>query len=385
MNKFLKRVRNRIDSEIKKRLPFPNISSYKANGNLRLCHISAFNYGNAGDVILPVVLRDLFNQTIGVKSWKGKHVFEVMDKKAVNVINRTNGVVVGGGGLFLNDTNPNGLSGWQWSFSVDELKGIESPIVMFAVGYNRFRNQSDFDPIFKTHLNEFVRKAGFIGIRNTGSIGKLRQYLDSDLLKEKLVFQPCMTTLISKIYPNSFDFDSKADFIAVNCAFDREELRIKNDEILHSIAIVLKEMSKITKIKYYSHMASDNKVLAIFDRHQIPYELVTLDNPKQIIREYAKPRLVIGMRGHAQMIPFGCKTPILSIVSHDKMQWFLNDISNPDWGVDVNDDKFENKLLMKSIQYYNDYQSHVREITKQQEILWQITLNNMNNIKHILK
>lgn len=30
---------------------------------------------------------------------------------------------------------------------------------MFAVGYNRFRGQEDFDPIFKEHINLFCRKS----------------------------------------------------------------------------------------------------------------------------------------------------------------------------------------------------------------------------------
>jgi hypothetical protein len=39
------------------------------------------------------------------------------------------------------------------------------------------------------------------------------------------------------------------------------------------------------------------------------------------------------MRGHAGMIPFGCGTPIISLVSHPKMAYFLADIERPEWGV----------------------------------------------------
>ncbi|MCC9690569.1 hypothetical protein [Streptomyces sp. MNU103] len=52
---------------------------------------------------------------------------------------------------------------------------------------------------------------------------------------------------------------------------------------------------------------------------------------------YARTRLVIGMRGHAGMIPFGVGTPIVSLISHPKMAYFLADIERPEWGVSVHD------------------------------------------------
>lgn len=375
----------RIQSHINKFKPFPRISKYLPKGDLQITHVSAFTYGNAGDILLPVVLQDLFNEKIGVKKWKNKHVFTVINSKIINRFNHSDALLIGGGGLFLKDTNPNNLSGWQWSCSIGNLKKIESPIIMFAVGYNRFRGQQEFEPIFTEHLNEFVAKAKFIGIRNHGSIEKLKTYLKSEELKDKLVFQPCMTTLISKIYPSFCDYNSKQDFIAFNCAFDRENLRIESDKILKSIAKVALELSKTTEIRYYSHMVSDLKILPYFDELKVPYKLVEFSSPKQIIEEYSKPKLVIGMRGHAQMIPFGCNTPILSIISHDKLQWFLNDINHPEWGVDVVDNEFEKKLLQKSLINYSNFQVKIAEIKEEQDKLWQISLKNLQRIDTILK
>jgi hypothetical protein len=36
------------------------------------------------------------------------------------------------------------------------------------------------------------------------------------------------------------------------------------------------------------------------------------------------------------MIPFGLGTPVLSLVSHPKLRFFLEDIARPEWGFDVN-------------------------------------------------
>lgn len=351
----------------------------------KFAHVSAFNMKNAGDTVLPIVLRDLFNLFIGTSQWENLHVYQKVSNKIIRSLNKNQAIVIGGGGLFIKDTNPNQLSGWQWPCSLDHLRQIKQPIIVFAVGYNRFRGQEEFDPIFTDHLNLLVDKAKFVGIRNTGSIQKLKSYLKTDEQKQKLIFQPCMTTLISRIYPEVCQYNIKEDFIAINCAFDRQKLRLESDDILKSIAKVVLELSQSTKIKYYSHLKSDLSILPYFDKLNINYELIEFCDPKHAVIEYAKPKLVIGMRGHAQMIPFGCNTPILSIVSHDKLQWFLDDIKHPEWGVDVMDIDFESKLLKTANSLYDNYEAVVQDIVIAQDELWNITKDNLHTIKCALE
>lgn len=363
---------------------FPTLKRYIPRGFKTAIHVSAFTYGNVGDALLPVVLRDLFNNQIGIRRWIHKQTSMVVDDNDIIQYNKQDFMVIGGGGLFLKDTNPNDLSGWQWSCSIDKLSAIKVPIIMFAVGYNRFRGQDDFEPVFTEHINAFVKQAVFVGLRNHGSIEKLKNYLKTDDLKEKLVFQPCMTTLVSKVYPNYVDYSDKEDFIAFNCAFDRQGMRSLGENRLDDIAKVALELSKITTIKYYSHMPSDNQILPYFDKYSVPYELVEMKTVESIVKNYSKPQLVIGMRGHAQMIPFGCHTPILSIVSHDKMQWFLDDIHHPEWGVDVLSDDFGSCLLTKALDFYENYHKRMDEIIIEQDNLWRITIKNLKRIKSLI-
>ena len=367
-------------------LKLPQIVPVSPGGTFMVTHISAFTEKtNAGDALLPVVLRDLFNQTIGVKKWNSVHVYEKVNDRHIRKFNQDDFIVIGGGGLFLTDTNPNDLSGWQWSCSIDSLKAIKKPIIAFAIGYNRFREQEDFKPIFTEHLNAFVEQAAFVGIRNHGSIEKLKTYLHTDALKEKLTYQPCMTALISKIYPDLCDYGNKQDFVVFNCAFDRSGMRSLNKHNLESMARVALEMSRMTKVKYYSHMQSDKQILPYFDKLNVPYELVEFKSVKEMVLRYSQPRLVIGMRGHAQMIPFGCGTPILSIISHDKMQWFLDDINHPEWGADVLSPDFERQLLDKAKELYADYKECMVSIEKEKNGLWNITLDNMKQISSKIK
>lgn len=363
----------------------PDIIAKPKNSILRgvnVGHVCAFTYGNAGDALLPVAIRDFFmEEWHDIKNWTGMDVHRLVTPTQIRYFNRKDFLIIGGGGLFLRDTCPNEISGWQWNCSIEAMQRIKVPIIAFAIGYNRFRSQEDFKPIFIKHLNAFVEKCAFVGIRNHGSIESLKPYLLTDALREKLVYQPCLTTLIAQIYPSFVDYEKKEDFVAFNCAFDRQVMRGVNDIHLYSIARTALELSRYTNIKYYSHMDSDKKALTYFDELGVEYELVELHDVGEIIKQYSLPRLVIGMRGHAQMIPFGCQTPILSIISHDKMQWFLDDIHHSDWGVDVLSSGFGDELSEKALDMYKNFKDNIKEIQKSQMELWNITLGNMKQIK----
>lgn len=85
------------------------------------------------------------------------------------------------------------------------------------------------------------------------------------------------------------------------------------------------------------------------------------------------------------MIPFGCQTAIVSIISHDKMQWFLDDIGHPDWGADVLDVNFEDNLLSEVLDAYYNYTDRIQAIKDAQENLWEVTKQNIKFIKNIIK
>ena len=351
-------------------------------------HVSAFTYENMGDCVLPLCLRKLFSDYLGVKCWHNGHIHKVIDNWDVRLINHDDFLVIGGGGLFIKTPTKlikDKLSGWQWSCDIKHLLKIKKPIIMFAVGYNRFRGEEEFAPVFTEYINKFVKKASFVGLRNHGSVEKVREYLQTQELKDKVCYQPCMTTLIAKLYEGFLDFDSKEDFIAINCAYDREKYRVDDHKRYTAIARAAKRLSEYTRIKMYMHKELDKQILAELDKLKVVYEVVEFSTAEDVVRAYSKPRLVIGMRGHAQMIPFGCHTPILSIISHDKMQWFLNDIHHPEWGVEINDDDFEDKLCQKAIYLYDNYKEAVSEIGKEQNLLWGITMQNMKKIKEILR
>ena len=359
-----------------------------------LFHISADSTGNAGDYILVRSLRRLMEEKNSSVSWYSAHIRDVIDEEYIAACNRSRGIVLGGGGFFLRDTNTNEISGWQWACSIENLKRIKAPIYVMGVGYNRFRGQEEFADCFKENLNALVERSAFFGLRNYGSIEAVRGYL-REVLKDKVAYHPCATTVLGKLYklPRR---GVKEPYIAVNCAFDRFRLRYldKMDDVMLSIARVLKELSKEYKIKCYIHCDPDELVCRYLDSLEVTYERVALGAEMEIreqqgeemlaeeyLKYFTEPELVLAIRGHAQMIPFGCLTPTVSLISHDKLKWFLDDIGHPEWGIEVLDEQFEEKLLERSRYMLAHREEICGQIKEAQNKLWDIMQKNLKKIE----
>ena len=336
------------------------------------------------------MLRDLFNVNIGGIRWKAKHVYDHVGERELRQFNKAKALVIGGGGLFLGDTNRNNLSGWQWPISEQSIRSLTPKTIVFAVGYNRFRGQDDFGENFRSTITALAEKSIFFGLRNHGSIDSIKEYLPQEL-HHKVRFQPCMTTILKNIYPEKFRGapSPSEGIIALNCAFDRSNLRFggRENEILRDIARVMKRLSVHDPICYFSHTRDDDVALSALTREGVPFTHVRLyDMPSSYVLEcYNKTKLAIGMRGHAQMIPFGCGGAILSLISHNKMRWFLDDIRCPDLGVEIESPTLYDDLLHRCETILGDMDNVTRRLDAARENLWEVTSNNMNEIKRALQ
>lgn len=304
----------------------------KKRSHPRATHITYWRVQNAGDTMLSYCVRKF----LPVRNWTIRTVIESINDDVIRQINETDMLVIGGGGLFLPDTNANSISGWQWAISEEQLERIQVPIIVFAVGYNYFKGQENSE-LFIRSINALVRKACFVGLRNMGSVRAIREILDP-ALRDKVVFQPCTTTVIGKMLPVKKRKNTKN--VGVNIAFDREERRYgeNKEKILTEIANAVCEISQSGyKICYIAHCDEDLRFLKYLKRLDIDFTVynLTCALPGEVLSCYQKMEIVLGMRGHAQMIPFGVGCRIISLGTHDKIRWFLEDIESMEWYVDM--------------------------------------------------
>lgn len=356
-------------------------------GKCDFAHVTCYVATNAGDTVLSHCVRRTLQSAFKLKKWKLIPVKQVVSDELIASINQCEKLIIGGGGLFLPDTNENSISGWQWAISPENIGRITSQICVFSVGYNYFYGQEP-DELFIRSIRTLIEKSAFFGLRNMGSVAAVRALLPSEM-QSKVIFQPCTTTLIRKLYEGVLPERKDTKCIALNMAFDREERRYgKNKEkILSQVAQAMRKIqSKGYKLYYVCHCKDDDKFLPYLKNFHVQYKLVDLSRqyPDKVMKFYNKMDLVLGMRGHAQMIPFGVNCEIISLGTHDKMKWFLEDIDAVDWYIDLreNPDKLSEEITEKFVEIHETKRNDTKQrLTKAQDELWQVTIHNMEIIK----
>lgn len=356
----------------------------------QLAHVAFYmdRQGNAGDKLLPESVRLAFGPDTSSRRWHPVHAHRLFDEEALKRVNERRGLVIGGGGLFIPDTMPNGNSAWQWNVPDDLLNRIDVPIAVFAVGFNAFDGQSYRAGRFRSSLQQLVERSSFFGLRNHGSIAKVRAMLP-ERLHDKVRFQPCPTTVTRQLVANWQDPAEREDTILINAAYDRAGLRFGHDYayFLAQMAEAVRGLGKLAEVQCAAHSLDDEKIAFDLRReHGISMPVIPMYNfENDEIRDlYARTKLVIGMRGHAGMIPFGCGTPIISLISHPKMAYFLSDIERPEWGVSVHDRHLGAKLVERSQDLLADHAATVADVHGRQQELWKITEANASDLRVIL-
>ncbi|MEU5752479.1 polysaccharide pyruvyl transferase family protein [Streptomyces sp. NPDC047829] len=354
----------------------------------QLAHVALFAEGqeNAGDKVLPEAVRSCFDTDTGPRRWYGQPVHRLVDEEALEQLNARRGIVVGGGGLFLPDTSPNGNSHWQWNVPDDLLARVSAPLAVFAVGYNVFDGQLYRRSRFAESLRVLVERSAFFGLRNHGSIDRVRELLPAGL-HDRVRYQPCPTTVARHLDPERFASVERTDTVLVNCAYDRAGLRFGHDygHFLTQLATALRSLRDRADVRYAAHMPADEKFVHDLRReHGIALPVEQLyDMSNDAIRGlYGRARLVIGMRGHAGMIPFGCGTPILSLVSHPKLAYFLSDIGRPEWGLSVHDRELGPRLAERASAILDHHAAAVADVHGAQELLWRTTRSNIGELRN---
>ncbi|MGJ5724363.1 polysaccharide pyruvyl transferase family protein [Brevibacterium sp. H602] len=319
--------------------------------SLRLFHFDIPTWGNFGDKALFPVVRDAFRVLGGTDTVSGEPNFTFtsaaalrreVDEAAVARINATaDAVVIGGGGLFLQDTNPNRLSGWQWKISPEALAALEVPLIVYALGDNRFPGQPEFDDLMRSHVGQVLDQSAFFGLRNTGSMTTIGALLGQP---DRIAYQPCPTTILDHLYEPLADRkpDPKQKTVAIQMLVHPRQIAAGFDaDTIHEATVrvartlvgkgwrvlstpfhpddaevsrrLVAEVAGVEEVRLYGHDVGFFSGVEFFS--SVPY--------------------VLGGRGHAQMIPFGVGSIPISVELHAKLGYFAADIGHSEFVVPV--------------------------------------------------
>ena len=373
--------------------------SGSSHGKFSFSQVSHYYFGNAGDTVLSKCVRLCFSKFFDVKGWNMIYPHERFTRRTTDGINHTNMLIIGGGGMFMRaskavEASAKGYrtSGWQWALTKERLARINVPVAVFSCGYNFFRGTQGTE-LFRESMAELARRSVFFGLRNHGSVRALQNILPEEL-RSKITYQPCTTTIIRQLYGENLPEhrEKSGKCVALNMADDMSYERFGDNKqlILEQAAKAAKRIEqKGYRIFYVCHSDADLFMLPYLRAENVCFEVrnFTRELPYSIIDFYDSMDIVIGMRGHTQLIPFGVNTEILTLGSHDKMLWFLEDIDASDWYVEMSDDPANlcDKILdrFEYIHVKNPGETHERLISQQKK-LWDITQSNMEFLRGIL-
>lgn len=358
---------------------------------LRLFHFDIKTYGNYGDTLLFETVRELFEGFAGGDAFEivqSRQLRDPVTPRLVDFINENvDAVVIGGGGLFLSDTNPNQRSGWQWNISLDLLRRIEKPLIVFAVGNNRFIGQEDFSDPFREHVNLTLEKSVFFGLRNHGSVETIKGYIDEPN-QDRVKYQPCPTTLSSFLYPDLYQAEIPHERrISAESIVGKRQTRVgfDADKIYADQIDVLEKLSgEGWQIESVPHARADMGFHdRLTERGIVTAEHVLWGNRDvlyQGVEYFAGLPIILGTRGHAQMVPFGMGTIPLSLYVHHKTRYFATDIGHADWAIDPRADDFSDTLY-KTINEVHERQPELRkELADVRQGFFDTSLDNLTGI-----
>ena len=336
--------------------------------------------GNAGDTAIGSSFKYLFRNEFPDCKVSFMNCRKIFTQKDINYINKADVLFISGGGLFLYDSFENVVSDWQWGISKDLLDKINIPIIVYSVGYNKFRKQLEFNNYFDETVNKLIEKAVFFGLRNSGSCNAIKNHIDKEF-HEKVKLNYCPTLLLN----NKFNFKNSSDNKSVGFVLAGDRLKNRHEDINKFIVHMKKFIDHLkndgTKTVLIDHSGTDTWISKYIDFDT--FVNLRGKDSRYVYNTYSKLDVVVGDRGHSQMIPFACGCKLLTPISHDKLKWFLEDVGLEEFGVEENDEKLSEKMIEGISKLNNINWDRVQK--EKMQMIYKTNRNNLEFIKERLQ
>lgn len=323
----------------------------------KIAHIYASNAkANSGDFMLGISTKKYF-QTQYLKDKECSFTdFDCRESSLftpqnITQLNNFDYILIGGGGLILPDSNPNKVSGWQWSIPKESYNLIKKPLYVISIGYNLFYNQDMTMPnrensnsdlsrlhIFKENIEALIKTSHHFSLRHKGDVRELLKIVDSKY-QDKIQFEPCPSIW----YVDNFWEKSKGNLIGIEIKDDRPNRRyykIGKDNYYKILKdFIVEGLSQGLPLVYMSHDGSKS-FYEYLKQHNInlPYLNNATANEENIKGNYSKLKTLLCSAGHSQMISYANGINIISLASHPKLEYFCEDINDTSQLIVINDD-----------------------------------------------
>jgi hypothetical protein len=219
----------------------------------------------------------------------------------------------------------------------------------------------------------------------------LQRYLRPDLA-DRVSYQPCPTTVASYLVPDLYVADLEPEKrVGVQVTFEpRNELAgYRQHQVYSQLLVVAKELRRQGyELDVISHGMADDTYHGFLAENGVTARLVRLDGENRGVYDglayYGRLPLTIGMRGHAQMIPFGMGNGIISVAARDKLRYFTEDIGHPELAIDPREGDWSTQVLDLVDAWFGDFVAARAGFEAVRAQLWHTTLANLAGISRTL-
>jgi len=325
-------------------------------------HLWAVSNFNAGDYLLGPATRQWFENNVFRANFTLLSCRNYFNEEAVDRINeKYDALLIGGGGLILPDTNPNKISCWQWKISKDNIDKIKIPIYVVSIGYNLFYNQNICMPninnnnqdktrlqIFNDNITTLIDKSEYFSVRHNGDIELLKKHVPVSL-HDKITFQFCPTINYAKSLSSGVKSSNTIAFEIKEDRTWRRYHKTTKKKFFNDILKFCKEIEGEREIAVLLHEPRNTNIIQYLKKYGV--ELRVIKNyeiwAKRTIENFESIDTLYCMAGHSQMVAMGLGCETKSIITHNKLKFFLEDIGQYKYEnyIDPNTEDVYKKLM----------------------------------------
>ena len=356
----------------------------------RLFSWQLYTHNNYGDALLAEAIRYLFH------SFGGRRYFRIEDgadnrftigPRLVAKANTFDAGLIAGGGIIIPRNHE--LSGWGFKSSVATARAMRRTIV-FAVGFNLYRNHTGLAPVFKEHFEAVIRDSPFVGLRNHGSIDRIKEIVDPRL-HHKIVFQPCPTTFLRHLVdgagdPHAVPGNARKVTLQVTRSPSEKDDRVA-EQVLQACRTLKAAGYEIELASFFAKF--DTAVPEYLRAHGFDdFTFVEMNTDGRDMlsgpRYFSQVPVVVSTRGHGAMVPFGAGSLVVPIDNSPKMVYFAREVGIDDLLIDVDDPDLGARIVANVERCHDEYTARQEHATRERERLYDVSLENLARIYHAL-
>lgn len=299
-----------------------------------IAHVHVWDKKNKGDLAIVLAVQELLRQKFPTCRILDFPVETLKDynQKQINLINQSDVLVFGGGGLFYHYFLP---------FNLKVIKAIKIPIIIFGVGYIQEIGAPALEPNKLRSLLALVKKAKLIGLRDF--------YTQDFLLKNKIPARKLEVigdpaSILSE-QALKFKIPKEGAKIGLNLNYSgwlgfgqwREDILQAYQELSNYF---IKEYG--AQIYYLKHHPGEDNIYPALKISRL--KVIDLP-PREQKYVYGQLDLIVGMMLHVGVMSFGALTPEINVAYDLRNYSFAKFIKSPELVVDL--DKLKKGELLK--------------------------------------